>query len=158
MNRTFTQPRTSRRGIQSGFTIVELLIVIVIIGILAAIIVVTYNGVQKKAVTAAMSSDLHNAAMTMESDKAVSEDDSYSLTLPSSIRASKGVSLSLEATGSTPVYTGLNSVQNALLLFTTCAELVSEGVGARPADNHDYISECRVYSKTQFNVNGWNGR
>ena len=32
-----------------GFTIVELLIVIVVIGILAGLVVVTYNGIQKKA-------------------------------------------------------------------------------------------------------------
>jgi prepilin-type N-terminal cleavage/methylation domain-containing protein len=34
---------------QTGFTIVELLIVIVVIGILAAITIVTYNGVQQRA-------------------------------------------------------------------------------------------------------------
>jgi type IV pilus assembly protein PilA len=32
-----------------GFTIVELLIVIVIIGILAALVITTYSGIQKKA-------------------------------------------------------------------------------------------------------------
>ena len=34
---------------QKGFTIVELLIVIVVIGILAAITVVAYNGIQERA-------------------------------------------------------------------------------------------------------------
>lgn len=38
-----------RRGHQAGFTIVELLIVIVIIGILAAITTVAYNGIQERA-------------------------------------------------------------------------------------------------------------
>jgi len=34
---------------RGGFTIVELLIVIVVIGILAALVIVTYNGIQQKA-------------------------------------------------------------------------------------------------------------
>jgi type II secretion system protein G len=34
---------------QQGFTIVELLIVIVVIGILAGLVIVTYNGIQQKA-------------------------------------------------------------------------------------------------------------
>lgn len=38
-----------RKKTDSGFTIVELLIVIVVIGILAALVVVTYNGIQQKA-------------------------------------------------------------------------------------------------------------
>lgn len=38
-----------KKRASSGFTIVELLIVIVVIGILAALVVTTYNGIQKKA-------------------------------------------------------------------------------------------------------------
>lgn len=43
-----------------GFTIVELLIVIVVIGILAAITVVAYNGVQNRANDTAVQADLRN--------------------------------------------------------------------------------------------------
>jgi prepilin-type N-terminal cleavage/methylation domain-containing protein len=38
-----------KKKASSGFTIVELLIVIVVIGILAALVVTTYNGIQQKA-------------------------------------------------------------------------------------------------------------
>ena len=43
-----------------GFTIVELLIVIVVIGILAAITIVAYNGIQQRAKLSATQSDLRN--------------------------------------------------------------------------------------------------
>lgn len=43
---------------QKGFTIVELLIVIVVIGILAAISIVAYNGVQERARVQRANSDL----------------------------------------------------------------------------------------------------
>jgi len=44
----------------SGFTIVELLIVIVVIAILAAISVVAYNGIQDRAKSSRVSTDLEN--------------------------------------------------------------------------------------------------
>lgn len=47
---------------KSGFTILELLIVIVIIGILAAITIVSYGALNKKAVEAVLMSDLVNNA------------------------------------------------------------------------------------------------
>ena len=43
-----------------GFTIVELLVVIVVIGILAAITIVSYTGISSKAVAASLQSDLDN--------------------------------------------------------------------------------------------------
>lgn len=53
-----------------GFTIVELLIVIVVIGILAAIVVVAFNGVQRRAVETSIQSDLKNFAKNVEMHKA----------------------------------------------------------------------------------------
>jgi len=60
-----TQRRT-RHHTHRGFTIVELLIVIVVIGILAAITIVAFNGVQKRAVTASMTADLSNASKSLK--------------------------------------------------------------------------------------------
>lgn len=54
---------------KQGFTIVELLIVIVVIAILAVISVVAYNGIQQHALSSAMQSELKSATTQLELDK-----------------------------------------------------------------------------------------
>ncbi len=49
-----------------GFTIVELLVVIVVIGILAAITIVSYSGISQKAVVSSIQSDLSNASKKLK--------------------------------------------------------------------------------------------
>jgi len=56
---------------QKGFTIVELLVVIVVIGILASISIVTYKGVQKRAAYTAAISDVSKATEIVESFEAL---------------------------------------------------------------------------------------
>lgn len=60
----------------SGFTIVELLVVIVVIGILAAITIVAYNGIQKRAAAAAQRTELRSLGQTANL-LAISKDASF---------------------------------------------------------------------------------
>ena len=62
---------------QRGFTIVELLVVIVVIGILAALAIVSFNGIQARAAAAALQSDLASSAKKIEASRASSESEQY---------------------------------------------------------------------------------
>ena len=57
---------------QRGFTIVELLIVVVVIAILAAITIVAYNGISTRAVESGLKSDLSNGAKQIQLFKTTS--------------------------------------------------------------------------------------
>lgn len=83
-----------------GFTIVELLIVIVVIAILAAITIVAYNGIQ----TRARGSAALNTASTVQkkAEIAVGTSGSY----PSSIAAFASADTAASLTGSGIVFTG----------------------------------------------------
>ena len=78
---------------QVGFTIVELLIVIVVIGILAAITIVAYNGVQNRANDTVIQSDLHNFGNILAQQKAVNG------TYPTVLTADMGIKFSKSAYG-----------------------------------------------------------
>lgn len=60
------QKLVKKRNNQMGFTIVELLIVIVVIGILAAITIVAYNGIQKRASDTRRHSDIEIITKALE--------------------------------------------------------------------------------------------
>jgi len=84
---------------RQGFTIVELLVVIVIIAILASVVIVAYNGITGRAVESAMKADLKGAATTLELDN--TRDGSFPSDAASAnggegLKASNGNTLSYE--------------------------------------------------------------
>jgi len=110
---------------QPGFTIVELLIVIVVIAILAAITIVAYNGIQQRATETSLKSDLRQAADLMT--LACSDNNGVCpQVLPSAIKVSKGNGLSLSATSDASMFciNGSNSQ------FSTMAWYYSTDIGS----------------------------
>lgn len=85
----------SKRG--AGFTIVELLIVIVVIGILAAIVIVAYRGVQQRANNTATASAVNQAIksiMQYQAEKSASpqaDGSTYCLTKDNSCTDYSGI-------------------------------------------------------------------
>src|SRR5665647_1778437 len=65
MQRSITS-KPDQASSRRGFTIVELLIVIVVIAILAAITIVAYTGISQKAVASSLQSDLDNASKQLK--------------------------------------------------------------------------------------------
>jgi prepilin-type N-terminal cleavage/methylation domain-containing protein len=75
-----------------GFTIAELLVVIAVIGILSAVVLVSYTGWQKSVTAAQLKSDLTAAASAMESSRTFN--NIYPASIPSSFTPSPDVTVS----------------------------------------------------------------
>lgn len=116
---------------QSGFTIVELLIVIVVIAILAAITLVAYNGIQQSARLATLQSDLTNNAKLLETSKTSSATDQYPADqAAANLRPSEGTTLVYTAyTTSAGAQKGycLQATQGQVTYFTTAQGSAQEG-------------------------------
>lgn len=138
----------------TGFTIVELIVVIVVIGILAGISVVAYNGIQRRSVATLLQNDLKNSTSVIDIQKA--RQGVYPTTIPSDVHPSQGVTLALTGTGG--VYSGLNAIQSGVLFHSICDQLVAEGYGngvSLGGQIGEYITDCGVYERDKLQVNGW---
>ncbi len=114
-------------GLNQGFTIIELLIVIVIIAILVAIVTVSYNGITRQAKIASLKSDLKNASTQIELTNAKS--GSYPTSeaaIDGGLKASPNNTLSYAGSESAFCVTATNSQAN-LTFSITQDGTISEG-------------------------------
>lgn len=115
---------------ERGFTIVELLIVIVVIGILAAIVIVAYNGVQNKAKT---TKNQTNASSVQKAAEAYNADNgAYPVTLATLIATTNSAPVPTTVTvvsgGASDSLTALTAAQKAT---TVQYDITGSGTGAR---------------------------
>ena len=133
-----------------GFTIVELLIVIVVIGILAAIVIVAFNGVQGRAQETSVRSDLKNFSSKIEQFRVDSPTESYPTTAGQldtlGFKASKNgydtsqVNLLYCFEGSS--YAMLALTKNGKKLFVTNEGGIQEYIGTNTWLTTAYNSRC----------------
>jgi prepilin-type N-terminal cleavage/methylation domain-containing protein len=114
---------------KSGFTIVELLVVIVIIGILASIALISYTGISQSAIVAQLQSDLKNNATILSMDKIGDMSEKY----PSSVGNanngrglvySNGTTLSYEYSGLRNEYCLQATYTNGTSYYVTSADSI----------------------------------
>ncbi len=137
--------RKNNLPIKSGFTIVELLIVIVIIGILAAISIVAYSNISNKATEATLQSDLNNGSKQLEIANITA--GGYPGALPSDTQASSGNTLYYSQTGSGSGYclTASSPRSNTKSYYTSDSQGVTEGsCPGHPAGGSGAISHGSV--------------
>lgn len=108
-----------RRNVRQGFTIVELLIVVVVIAILSAITIVSFNGVTQRARIALISSDLDSATKRLSIDRTLN--DSYPVTTAA---ANNGAGLRA-STGTAYQYTVNNTANPQTFCITATNRSVS---------------------------------
>lgn len=145
----------SRLGYQRGFTIVELLIVIVVIGVLAAITIVAYNGMRMRANASLVQSELINTAKIMETDKAVNA--RYAAT-PTAANEGKGVPIGktttyqYRSTATTYCITATNGGVTYMISETS----TSPTAGGCPGDPiNGEIANLVTNPSIETNTSGW---
>lgn len=127
-----------RRRTPRAFTLAEMLVVMAVVGVLAAVGVPRYHGAQQRAYLAVMQSDLRAVRVAQESY--VAENGSYALTVAAlALRPSDGVALSL---GSSDPRRGWRAVAVHAYADITCE--VGVGVDAPAGRDGEILCPARA--------------
>lgn len=142
-----------------GFTIVELIIVVVVIAILATISIVGYNGATKLALSTAAKSDLQNVSTAMAQE--LRKHAEYPEQLPVEVKASNRITLNFIGSGELPYYKNLNAVQGGMVMAKACQDLVDAGYGkgtSQGSQLRDYVTGCGNWNDDSMQVTGWDSK
>ncbi len=122
---------------QRGFTIVELLVVIVVIGILAAITIVSYTGISQRATVASIQSDLTNASNIFKMDQVTNSGYPSDLT---SANNNKGIP---SCTSTTACFYAVN---NSITPQGFCLDVTKNSTTYKITnDSAPTLGDCRSY-------------
>lgn len=129
-----------------AFTIVELLIVIVVIAILAAITIVAYNGIQNQARATVLQSDVSNGVRKIEAARALSSSATYPFTLAEAgFQGSPDTTLTYQPNGSSFCLVATNGTQT----YSASSQSPSPAEGV--CSNYNYALNGSV----EDNASGW---
>ena len=139
-----------------AFTVVELIVVVVVIGVIATVSILGYNGVQRQAATRAVQSDLNNAMTEMQ--LVYRDTGSYPTSVPSSVQTSDHNTLSIANSFTEPHYEYLTTVQKGVLLSDICNDMVADGKGQgknNGGGTENYVVACGNWNRTSMQIEAW---
>lgn len=140
---------------REGFTIVELLIVVVLIAILAAITIVAYNGLQKRAQTSAVATALNQASKKVKLYQV--DNNTYPTTLAIAGISDDGVTYQYSGSANAYCITGTQG-NTSLYLSETVTKPTEGGCPGHGQGGVAAVTNLATNPSVETNGNGWASR